>query len=110
MFEIQNLSRYDPRRSRNGGSYAFYEKFEVEGGQAVNGHHSTSAEFDYCEFCGSFESNLRDHQERFCHEHEYLPSPMAKEAAHLIKEFGFLNAKPKFEAWAGEDITLVKKD
>ena len=110
MYEIQDLSHYEPGKSRNGGSYAYYEEFEVQDGQAVNGYHSTSAEFDYCEFCGSFESNIRDHQERFCDEGEYLPSPMAVEAARLIQELGIEKASPKFEAWAGEDIVLIEKD
>jgi hypothetical protein len=47
----------------------------------VNGHFGTTADFAYCEHCGTFEQRLPDHQ-RTCD--EYLPSHEMSAAIKLL--------------------------
>ena len=75
---INDYTCYEWRKSRNGGAYSFHEMATVQNGQIIDGHHWTSADFDYCPNCGRFESNMRDH-ERWCYE-GYQPSNAMKDA------------------------------
>ena len=77
---ITDMSSYDWRRSRNGGAYWFRQHAKVRNGQIVDGSHTTSADFDYCPYCGNFERNLREHEEQWHPEEKYLP-PTWMEAA-----------------------------
>ena len=97
MYTISDYTSYEEGKSRNGGGYAFFEEFEICDGKPVNGRHWTTAEFDYCQNCGTFERDMREHEERFgCT--EYLPSDEAIKAVNMIVAFGFQIAAELFSA------------
>lgn len=80
--------------SFNGGAYGFYETAIVDGDKIVSGHHSTTADFDYCRFCGTFSKH--DHCRK------YQPS--------WVMEAIIAGNPPDFESGAGfvvEEITAA---
>ena len=51
---INDYTGYDPDRCNNGGAYGFWEDYEYIGnGQYEHSYHTT-ADFEYCHYCGSF--------------------------------------------------------
>lgn len=64
----------NPARSFNGGEYEFVETCTFDGAEIISGEHRTSAEFNFCEFCGSFEQNIEDHIQRYHEDGKYQPS------------------------------------
>lgn len=51
--DITNWTEYDPDRCNNGGAYSYTTIYRRNGDRwAVT--YSTSAEFDYCPYCGRF--------------------------------------------------------
>ena len=94
---IKDYTRYDPRRCRNGGEYGYEETATIENFQIVSGHHWTTADFDYCEDCGAFQSNMRDH-DRICG--EYIPTVLVKRAVRLLGENTEEQAVVLFNEWA----------
>jgi hypothetical protein len=54
-FILTDYSRREYGRDRNGGAYSYSEVVELDdAGNIVGGHYETSAEFQFCRFCGSF--------------------------------------------------------
>lgn len=107
-FKILDYTHYDPAKCRNGGAYGYEEIFEVKAGEAVNGYHWTTADFEYCPLCGRFERHLQEHLERFHDgENDYWPSETAKMAARIIAEAGF-EAAQEFVAGWGNGLELVQ--
>lgn len=56
---IRDFSNWDSRRQNNGGAYGFWEEYTqlptlLNGEPAFEVRYFTTAEFDYCEFCGNF--------------------------------------------------------
>jgi len=80
---INDYTCYEWQKSRNGGAYSFHEEATIRNGQITDGHHWTSAEFDYCSNCGRFESNMRDHEEQWCFE-GYQPSNAMENAVREV--------------------------
>ena len=99
---IKDYTRYDPHRCRNGGGYGYEEPAVIENYQIVDGSHWTTSELDYCEFCGLFQQNMRDHG-RICD--EYIPSRQMEHAVRLLGENAPEEAIVLFAEW-GDGITL----
>ena len=60
-----DYSDYESDKCNNGGQYAYFTNYtRVENGFEVS--YSTTADFEYCPVCGSFE----DHYEGECSENE----------------------------------------
>lgn len=54
-----DLSSYDPMYCNNGGSYSFTVNYIRTGPDTWDVEHTTSADFDYCRYCGTF-TNMND--------------------------------------------------
>jgi len=52
---IYDYSHYEANMSNNGGSYGFWEVFEPVDHDQYDRSYHTTAEFEYCEFCGQFQ-------------------------------------------------------
>ena len=50
----EDFSRYDGRRCNNGGCYGFWQSLNRRGPGRYFVTHHTTAEFEYCNACGSF--------------------------------------------------------
>jgi hypothetical protein len=82
MFKItiSDYVNHHPSRDRNGGNYAFFEEAIVtDGGEIVDGEHSTSAEFPYCECCGTFNVGS-------CCDGVYEPSRNMRQIAAMLAD------------------------
>jgi hypothetical protein len=75
---IDDFTRFEERKSRNGGSYAYYETATIIGGTIEDGEYSTSAEFEYCPACGNFGGN--------CCRGVYEPSRDMEQVAKLLAQ------------------------
>lgn len=53
---IKDYSGFEAGLSSNGGSYGFWTIYRYIGNGKYTVEHGTTADFDYCEFCGSFGS------------------------------------------------------
>jgi hypothetical protein len=53
---ISDYTGYDPDRCNNGGSYGFWENYNYIGGGEYEHTYHTTADFEYCPYCGSFNS------------------------------------------------------
>ena len=81
---VTDVTSYEWQRSRNGGAYWFRQRAKAHNGQIVDGAHTTSADFDYCPYCGNFERNLQEHEEQYHPDEEYLPSAWMEEAIREV--------------------------
>jgi len=61
-----------------------FEEFVLDNGRLLAGKHGTSSKFSVCQFCGAYESNLADHEERFHSDGKYEPSDEAREVAKRV--------------------------
>lgn len=53
--KIRDISDYDPENCCNGGKYSFSTTYcRIDGTEAWEVYYGTSADFKYCEYCGSF--------------------------------------------------------
>ena len=104
---ISDYSNYEASRSRNGGSYAYYETAKIENYQAVDGNHSTSAEFDYCPYCGKFEQRLQEHIEQWHPDEQYVPSDAMDNLVRILCVDGDKEALlTDAQAFLGEDSDI----
>ncbi len=53
---ISDDTQYDPNRCNNGGAYGFAVRYCYVGPDAYHAFHMTTAEFEFCSYCGSFNS------------------------------------------------------
>ena len=63
---FSDYSNYKPETCRNGGDYAFYEVYERIGDNKWECHYETSADFEYCPVCGSFDNHYDDDNDCYC--------------------------------------------
>ena len=54
---ITDLTNFNPQLSQDGGQYSFTTYFEKTENNKYKVTYGTSAQFDYCIFCGTFSNN-----------------------------------------------------
>ena len=67
--KVVDYSNWEAGKSCNGGCYSFSREY-IWNGSSYNVEFGTSAEFYYCEYCGSF-YNIGDNQHDYCKENPY---------------------------------------
>lgn len=58
---VTDLRGYDPEKCNDGGAYAFYTHFDKISNDQFTTSYYTSADFDYCPYCGNFVNNYDSH-------------------------------------------------
>jgi len=49
-----DYTSYEAGKSSNGGAYGFWTKYSYIGEGRYEVHHGTTADFEYCPYCGNF--------------------------------------------------------
>lgn len=70
---IEDYDNYESDNGLTGGKYGFEEVAIIENGKLKEGSHWTTAAFEYCENCGNFYKDIRDHKIS-CQCNSYRPS------------------------------------
>lgn len=58
---VSDFREYNAERCNDGGGYAYYIHFDKISDEKFTTSYYTSADFDYCPYCGSFISNYDHH-------------------------------------------------
>ena len=88
---IHDLTSYDPDRCSTGGNYAFYTIYTRVDDDMFEVSYDTTAEFDYCPVCGSFNNHrLYDDQYDFlgykCGRFETITSKELYDILNAVEE------------------------
>ena len=64
--KLCDYSGYDPDKCNNGGCYGFWTTYDYIGNDRWEVSYGTTADFDFCPVCGSFNNHYDGDNEEYC--------------------------------------------
>lgn len=81
-----DYTQYEEGRGSNGGCYAFYETWHRTPSGKYEVHYGTSAEFEYCPCCGSFDNHYEGGERYSCGSFRKISKNKLKKLLRNFKE------------------------